>query len=150
MPGRTNHHPRGARRARQRGFSLLEVVIALAIAGIALAAVFQAAATSMRATAAAAVYQEAISRARSHLDSLTTHPAEGDHEGDDGGGYRWRHLVRPASSNGKRDELGRPVTDTDALVVTLYEVTVWITWRDGTNARTVRLDSAALRTTAPS
>lgn len=135
---------------RQHGFGLLEVMIALLIAGLALAAVFRAAAETSRATSAAAHYQEAISRARSHLDGTTANLVPGEQEGDDGGGYHWRVVVRTADSTGKRDSAGRMVANTDTLVVTLYAVTVWISWREAASSRSVRLDSERLLTIAPS
>jgi prepilin-type N-terminal cleavage/methylation domain-containing protein len=135
--------------SRQRGFSLLEVMIAMVIAGLALAAVFRAASESTRATAAAARYQEAISRARSHLDGVTANLIPGEQEGDDGGGYHWRVVARLADSTGKRDSAGRQVTETDAVIVTLYAVTVWITWQEAAQSRSVRLDSARMLTTVP-
>ena len=76
--------------ARQRGFTLLEVLIALVIAGIALATVFRAASENISATGAAARYQEAVSRARSHLDGTSVNLTFGEQEGDDGGGFHWR------------------------------------------------------------
>lgn len=135
-------------RARaQGGFGLLEVVIALAIAGIALVSVVRAAAESMRATAASSAYQQGLSRAQSHLDSLVTRPVVGEQQGDDGGGFRWRHAVHPAGTTAARD-VPRPAQP-DEPVVTLYAVTVWITWQDGAAARQIRLDSATLRTAPP-
>ena len=53
--------------ARQRGFTLLEVLIALVIAGIALATVFRAASENINATGAAARYQEAVKRQHQEL-----------------------------------------------------------------------------------
>jgi prepilin-type N-terminal cleavage/methylation domain-containing protein len=138
-----------ARGKDQRGFTLLEVMIALLIAGLALAAVFRAAAESSHATSTAARYQEAISRARSHLDGTAVHLIAGEQDGDDGAGFHWHTLVRPADSTGKRDASGKPVASDDALVVTLYTVTVWITWREGGNSQAVRLDSERLQTTTP-
>ena len=82
-----------ARRHGQGGFSLLEVMIALVIAGLALGAVFRAAAEGSRATSAAAHYQEAISRARSHLDGTAAYLVPGEQEGDDGAGFHWRTVV---------------------------------------------------------
>ena len=137
-------------RVRQRGFTLLEVLIALIIAGIALATVFRAAGENIRATGAAARYQEAVSRARSHLDGTSANLIFGEQEGDDGGGFHWRSLVRAVSSTGKQDTAGRPVAPTNSLVVTLCAVTIWITWREGTHGRMVRLDSERLLTSAPS
>ncbi|MGA8191751.1 MAG: type II secretion system protein [Acetobacteraceae bacterium] len=135
--------------ARQRGFTLLEVLIALVIAGIALATVFRAASENISATGAAARYQEAVSRARSHLDGTSVNLTFGEQEGDDGGGFHWRTVVRPVESTGKQDSAGRPVAPTDSLVITLCAVTVWINWREGTHARTVRLDSERLLISAP-
>jgi general secretion pathway protein I len=140
---------RPARRRGQGGFTLLEVMIALLIAGLALGAVFRAAAEGSRATSVAARYQEAISRARSHLDGTSAYLVAGEQEGDDGAGFHWRTAVRPADSTGKRDASGKPIASEDTLVVTLYAVTVWITWREGATARSVRLDSARLATATP-
>lgn len=134
---------------RQRGFSLLEVVIALIIAGLALATVFRAAAENSRATLAAARYQEAISRANSHLDAVTANLVPGEQEGDDGGGYHWRTVVRVTDSTGKQDSAGRQVV-ADALVVNLCSVTIWVSWREAANIRSVRLDSQRLSTVRPS
>ena len=103
----------------------------------------------LRATAAAARYREAISRARSHLDGISAKLVQGEQEGDDGGGYRWRVLTRPVGSTGTQDTAGSPVPATDSLVVTLYAITVWIVWREGIHARMVQLDSERLLLTAP-
>lgn len=129
--------------------TLLEVLIALVIAGIALATVFRAASENINATGAAARYQEAVSRARSHLDGTSANLAFGEQEGDDGGGFHWRTVVRPVETTGKQDTEGRPVAATDSLVITLCAVTVWINWREGTHGRTVRLDSERLLISAP-
>jgi hypothetical protein len=59
-------------------------------------------------------------------------------------------VVRPVDSTGKRDAAGRSIDSADALVVTLYAVTVWITWREGATNRSVQLDSERLLTIAPS
>jgi general secretion pathway protein I len=139
-----------ARHARQRGFTLLEVLIALIISGIALATVFRAAGENIHASSAAARYLEAVSRARSHLDGTSANLVVGEQDGDDGGGFHWSVQVRAVGSTGKQDTAGRPVAATDSLVVTLCAITVWITWQEGTHGRTVRLDSERLLTTAPS
>ena len=136
--------------AAESGFSLLEVLIALLIAGLALASTFSAASESMRATTTAEHYQEAVSRARSHLDSLHAHLAAGEQAGDDGGGFRWRSVVRAVDSTAKREGADKPLAPAETLVVTLFAATVWITWTDRNQPRSIRLDSARLLTTAPS
>jgi general secretion pathway protein I len=136
-------------RRRQRGFTLLEVLIALLIAGLALGAVFQAAAGGLRNGAVATRHADAVSRARSHLDGAFAHLTIGEQEGDDGGGFRWRTLIRPVGTTGRQDAGGQ-IANTDTLVVTLYAITVWISWSDGARGRSVRLDGARLVTSGPS
>ena len=53
---------------RSRGFSLLEVMVALAILGIALVAIFQLFSVNLRSTQKAEDYTKAIFYARSMLD----------------------------------------------------------------------------------
>jgi hypothetical protein len=115
---------------------------------MAIASTFHAAGESMRATAAAQRYQEAVSRARSHLDALSARLAAGEQSGDDGGGFHWRVAVRAIGSTARRNAAEQPA-NSEMLVVTLYAVTVWITWMDGGQTRSARLDSARLLTTSP-
>jgi general secretion pathway protein I len=141
---------RAACKSTQHGFSLLEVLIALVISGLALASAFQAASESMRATTTARRYQEAVARAQSRLDALGANLAVGEQQGDDGGGFHWRTLIRPIDSTTKRDDHDRPAVNRDTLVVTLYAASVWISWEENKRSRSVRLDSARLMSSAPS
>jgi general secretion pathway protein I len=123
------------------GFTLLEVLIAFIIAGIAIAALMRAGSSGLAATQAATHYQEAVSRARSHL-AATTHGATlapADNQGDDGGGFHWRVRVTPEETTSLRAP--GPV-QRQGTAVTLFAVSVWISWKDGDLARTVRLDTA--------
>src|ERR1700747_3456833 len=74
------------------GFTLLGVVVALAIGAIALVGLFQAGSGGMFAVDTAARAQEAVQRAQSHLAAVGRDAAlvQGDFTDDDGGGYRWR------------------------------------------------------------
>lgn len=138
-----------ARKDRQRGFSLLEVLVALVIAGIGFSVLVRVATEGARSTAVATRYQDGVSRARSHLDRTSAELSPGEREGDDGGGYRWRVWIRASGSTGKQDAAGRQLPGNDSVVVTLYATTVWITWRDSAADRVVRLDSARLLTSGP-
>ncbi len=126
-----------------RGFTLLEVIVALIIAGVAAAVLFQAAGTSLHATQNAALYDQAVARARSRLAASMhgTKLAPGEHRGDDGGGFRWQLRVSPVASASLRPVgLVGPRAAT-SFSVTLYNVTVWISWNDGGTPRDVRLDT---------
>src|ERR1700757_2875282 len=92
--------PRALGRGRVGGFTLLEVVVALAIAGLALVGLFRAGSEGLFAVDAATRAEEAVQRAQSHLAAVGRNAAltEGEFNGDDGGGYRWRLRVTPVSS----------------------------------------------------
>jgi general secretion pathway protein I len=126
-------------RARTRGFTLLEVVVALAIAGLALVGLFRAGSGGVVAVDAAGRADEAIQRAQSQLAQIGRSYAitPGDSEGDDGGGYRWRVHARPLAAW----QLGSGAT---ATTVTLFEVEIAISWQASGGRRSVVLNSLRL------
>jgi general secretion pathway protein I len=130
-------------RAKQRGFTLLEVLIALVIAGLALGVLFNAGLTGLLATQAASQDEQAIARARSHL-TLAIHASPlqaGDWQGDDGGGYAWHLRVAPIASTTVRPAYAATPRGSSSFPLTLYSVTVWISWVDTGKRREVRLDT---------
>ena len=127
------------------GFSLLEVVVALAIAAVALVGLFRAGSDGLFAVDAASHTEEALQRAQSHLAAVGRDVAlsPGDFEGDDGGGYRWRLHVHPAAV--------RQATTPDggsAATLTLFDVEVAISWPSRGRNHTVALKTRRLGSTA--
>lgn len=121
---------RADRGGGEAGFTLLEALIAFAIAALALAALLGGALTGLRATEAASRTEEALARARSRLAALEAAPlAPADGRGDDGGGFAWRLRVSPEAVSGG---------------LTLYAVSVAVAWRDGSTPREVRLETQRL------
>ena len=124
----------------ERGFTLIEVLIAFSIAAMSLSALMQGALGGLQSTRASGHYQEAVSRARSRLATLGHGAAlaPGAQEGDDGGGYRWRiRVVQVAAGASQTDG-----PQTPRLV--LYGVSVGVSWSmDGGN-REVVLESQRL------
>jgi general secretion pathway protein I len=129
--------------SRAAGFSLLEVLVAFVIAALALVVLYRAGLTGLLSTQAASHYEEATARARSHL-TMAVHASPlvaGDWRGDDGGGFAWHLRVAPIASTAVQPVGALTLRGSASFPVTLYAVTVWITWRDGGGAREVRLDT---------
>jgi general secretion pathway protein I len=123
------------------GFTLLEVVVALAIAGLALVGLFRAGSGGLFAVDTAARTEEAVQRAQSHLAAVGRDAAlvEGEFTGDDGSGYRWALRIRRLASRQSLTQNGA-----SSLTATLFNVEVAISWpgREGDRSvvlRTLRL-----------
>ena len=130
-------------RRAQAGFTLLEVAVAVAIAGLALVGLFQAGSGGVFAADTAARAAEALQRAQSHLAAVGRDAAlvQGDASGDDGGGYRWRLLVQPV--------MQRPGVAADGVTpqnTTLFSVEVAISWQSRGHERAVVLRTLRLGT----
>jgi general secretion pathway protein I len=126
----------------QRGFTLIEVLVALAITLLAMGVVAGSVASSLRTASQTARWERAVSRAQSHLDAIVD-PGKilGEHEGDEADGYHWRtnvaFITSARSPNPTRGNLWSSGT-------ALYAVTVTISWHEGLMSRTFSVRSARL------
>ncbi len=120
-------------RRRLGGFSLLEMLVAMSILGMALGALYQAATGATRNVRTAERYAYGVELARSLLAEHTMVPAQGvDAVGETAAGYEWR--VTSAGRTRVRGQAAR---------VQVHDVAVVVSWFDGSKRREVRLDSAA-------
>ena len=118
-------------RRAQRGFSLLEMLVAMAILGLALGALYQAATGATRNVRTAERYAYGVELARSLVASYGMVPAAGvDEAGETPGGYQWQvnSALRP---------LPRGV---DSQVL-LHDLVVVVRWFDGSKRRQIQLDT---------
>jgi general secretion pathway protein I len=125
------------------GFVLLEVVIAFVIAALALGVLYQAALAGLHATRTATRYEQALSRARSRL-VIAEHGSPliaGDMQGDDGGGFHWLLHVAPLEATAVRPFDPAGLRHAPDYQLTLYAVSVWVSWDDFGTQRSVRLDT---------
>ncbi len=129
----------------ERGFTLLEVMVAFIIAALALGALTQGASAGLQSARVAAHYQEALSRARSRMAALETSLQPGEQRGDDGGGFTWRVLVQPRATAGAPRPNDPPRPGRAVLCAVLVE----IAWRMDGGSRTVSLTSQRLGAAPP-
>ena len=112
------------------GFSLLEMLVALAILGLTLGALYRGAAGATRNVGADEKYAYGVELARSVLASHGRVPAAGVNEGGETDGeYRWYARSSPVLIPGQ-----------DAAAA-LHEIEVGVNWADGRRRRAVVLHS---------
>jgi general secretion pathway protein I len=122
---------RGCGSRRAAGFSLLEMVVAMAILALALGALYQAAGGATRNVRADEKYAYGVELARSLLAMHARVPQEGvNSSGETQGGFAWRVATRPI-------DLQR----TALAGVSLHDIQVTVSWQDGARSGEVLLDS---------
>jgi general secretion pathway protein I len=139
------------RRKRAAGFTLLEVLVALVIAALALGMLFSGAVTGLRSADLSRDYTEAVSRARSHIAAagIGAPLVAGTQEGDDGNGFRWRLRVRPLSTITLTQQAGALGNAGAPRRVALYAVSVVISWTKDGGRRQVELDTQRIGAAPP-
>jgi general secretion pathway protein I len=146
-------NPRGGRSRPDRrrilppgnsGFTLLEVLIAFAIASIALAVLYRGATDGLLGSRLAARTDEAVARARSRMAVLCHGAplAPGEQSGDDGSGFTWRtKIIRAATetvARGGEDQSSPP------LRADLFAVRVTMLWPGTARPHEVSLETRCL------
>jgi len=112
------------------GFTLIEVLVALAIAGLGLALLVAATSSGLESSVAAARYLQATSHAQSRLAQLglTLPLKKGDYSGEEGDGFHWHVHIADAISHASAG-------------TALYPVTVTESWRNGPRQKSLSLYS---------
>lgn len=139
-------------RRRAAGFTLLEVLVALVIAALALGTLFSGAVSGLRSAKLSLDYAEAVARARSHLAvvGIGAPMAAMTQQGDDGDGFDWRLAVRPLSTltlagqSGSLAAAGKPPPR-----IALYAVSCVISWTKDGGTRQVELDTERIGPAPP-
>ena len=138
-------------RSGDRGFTLLEVLVAFLIAALALGELFSVAASDLHSVAVAGRYEEAVSRARSHLAAtgLDGTLVAGEQQGEDGGGYHWAVRVAQVAAAAPPASASALALAQQGARAALYLVIASVSWREGGRARSVRLTTERVAPAAP-
>ena len=127
-------------RGENRGFTLLEVLVAMAILGIGLVIIIELFSGGLRLGRTSEDYTRAVGYARMKLEeiSLAQSLEEGIEEGEFDREYRWQVEV-------KKVDLLPPGRETSYQPpVALYWVRIDVLWKSGTRERTTALESYRL------
>ena len=116
---------------KSRGFSLLEMVVAVAILALAMGALYQAASGATRNVRVDEKYAYAVELARSLLaDNFQVPPAGKRAQGKTAGDFSWQLSTRPVKA-----------VRGGIVGLKLHEIEVTVSWEDGGKQREVSLNS---------
>jgi general secretion pathway protein I len=126
----------------EQGFTLLEVLVALAIAGLGLAALFAAASGGLNSVDLAARYLTATRHAEAHLAEIgiSMPLVAGEQDGLDSNGFRWRLTIRSIATRQADRDRGIPGR-------VLYAVEIAESWPAGLRQRSIRIETLRLGST---
>lgn len=126
------------RRRGERGFALLEVLIAFIVLALGLGGIFVGVAIAMRSDAKTQTSRSVLRVAQSRLEAagVTEALAPGQREGRAGNMYTWRQTVTAIEPVGRmRDAVGRKPEPRAADTMNAFWVEVAVRAGDGTVAR---------------
>lgn len=120
----------------ERGFTLLEIAIGMAVLGLGVVSALQVFGSSLQVARSAAHKSEAVVHARALMDSALWVPylREGESHGVIGNGFRWERSIRRAGPEDGVDETQLPLTD-----LRLAVVSVVVEWDEPTGVKTYRI-----------
>lgn len=120
-----------SRLSRSQGFSLLEILVAFAIAAMALGMLYRVTGNNARQAGGLMQQERAMLLAESLLAAYETVPPQGLNESAQGNDYAWAISSRPYQT---------PANNAPQAA-RLHEVRVNVQWQDGTNPRSFELAS---------
>lgn len=111
--------------ATQRGFSLLEIMVAFSIMALSLGLLYRITGSSARQVGSVQQHEQAMALAASVLGTVHAVPESGIARSEEAAGYEWTIATRPWPTQ----------HDAQGGVPRLHEVEVTVSWQDGERAR---------------
>ena len=119
-----------------KGFSLLEVMVAFVVMGLVVGTILQLFGSSMNSVALSDEYSFAVQVAESRLAAVGSEikVEDGSKSGEEkGSAYRWEVTMSPIKLSDEMEKLPVPLQ--------LYQVEVVVTWKTGDRPREFHLSS---------
>jgi general secretion pathway protein I len=126
-----------------QGFTLLEVLVALVIVGLALGAIAGVFSNGLTAHETVSDAEAALAVADEQLALASAALRPGVSNGTYGGRFAWRATVAPYTDPSDRSP------DAPAALPKLYSVAVSVAWQDGRHSRALSLSTLRLGATTP-
>jgi general secretion pathway protein I len=127
----------------QDGFTLLEVLISMAILAICLTIILQLFSGALRSAGISRHYVRAVLKAREKMETILMFPQlyETEYSGEDDDGFRWTLTVRRERDGEDEDEEGGSDRETSPLqrALTMFRIDVTVRWGEGSAARSFSL-----------
>jgi general secretion pathway protein I len=119
------------------GFTLIEVVVAMAILAVGITVIIELLSGSLRLVRTSGEYTKAVNYARVKMEEITVKPTtnEGIETGEFDGAYRWQVDVR------RVDILPARIETEFKAPVELFQVKVHVLWKSGTKERSTVLET---------
>lgn len=133
-----SHSMKAYRSNRNKGFTLIEVVVALAILGVGLTVIMELFSGGLRLARASMEYTKAVNYARTKMEEIAVKSAlqEGTGEGESHDkAFRWQVAVK------KVDLLSIDKSMDYKPPVELFQVKIDVFWKSGSKDRSTSLES---------
>jgi len=127
----------------QKGFTLLEILLAIVILGVSLTVIMQQFSAGLRIAHSSKTYTTAISYAKQKLEEfqLQQEIEETEESGSFDDGYSWRVTIVPYEDYLEEEEAGEDEDLFELLPLEMYRLDSVVSWMEGDKEKSVLLST---------